>query len=76
VAEEVAGAFSVRLTLTVRVIPPPVTVMVPVLLPTAAVGVLTLTVRVPLFDPDVGLTVSQLALSAAVQLPLDVRVID
>lgn len=75
-AEEVAGAFSVRLTLTVRVIPPPVTVMVPVLLPTAAVAVLILTVRVPLFDPDVGLTVSQLALSAAVQLPLDVRVID
>jgi hypothetical protein len=76
VAEEVAGAFSVRLTLTLRVIPPPVTVMVPVLLPTTAVAVLILTVRVPLFDPDVGLTVSQLALSAAVQLPLDVRVID
>lgn len=75
-AEEVAGAFSVRLTLTLRVIPPPVTVMVPVLLPTTAVAVLILTVRVPLFDPDVGLTVSQLALSAAVQLPLDVRVID
>jgi hypothetical protein len=76
VAEEVAGALSVRLTLTLRVIPPPVTVMVPVLLPTTAVAVLILTVRVPLFDPDVGLTVSQLALSAAVQLPLDVRVID
>ncbi len=50
--------------------------MVPVLFPTAAVAVLTLTVRVPLLNPDVGLTVSQLALSAAVQLPLEVRVID
>ena len=76
VAEDVAGAFSVRGTLTVLVIPPPITVMVAVLLPRLAFAVFTLAVRVPLFEPEVGLTVNQEALALAVHVPLDVTVTD
>lgn len=76
VAEEVAGAFNWSVTVPVLVIPPPLTVMTAVLVPRLAVEVLTLTVMVPLFEPDVGLTVSQEALSLAVQDPFDVTVTD
>ena len=38
-----AGALSVRVTVTVLVIPPPVMVIVPLLVPTVAVAVSTLT---------------------------------
>ena len=76
VAEDVVGAFNVSVTFTVRVMPPPVTVMVAVLLPRLAVEVFTLAVIVPLFEPDVGLTVNHVALSLAVQDPFDVTVSD
>ena len=62
-ADEVAGAFSVSATLTVLVIPPPVTVMV---------AVLMLAVMVPLFEPDDGLSDNQEALSLAVHVWLEV----
>jgi hypothetical protein len=52
--------------------PPPVIVMVPLLVPTVAVVGSTLTVTVPLFDPEAGLTVSQLMASLTLQDPLDV----
>ncbi len=71
-AEEVDGAFSVSVTVTVRVMPPPVIVMVPELVPIVAVVVLTPTDRDPLLDPDVGLTDSQLMPSLTVQEVLDV----
>jgi hypothetical protein len=61
-----------NVTLTVRVRPPPVTVMVPVLVPTAAVAWSTMTVSVPLFEPLAGLTASQLTASVAVHDTLDV----
>ncbi len=66
--------LSVRVTVTVLVRPPPVIVMGPLLVPTVAVAVLTLTVTVPLFEPEVGLTVNQLAFSLTVQEVLDVTV--
>ena len=66
-----AGALSVNVTLTVRVMPPPVTVMVPVLVPTVVVAWSTVTVTVPLFEPLAGLTVSQLRDSATLQDPLE-----
>ena len=66
------GALRVSATLTDLVIPPPVIVMVPVLVPTVAVVVFTLTVTVPLLDPLAGLTVSQLTASLTLQDPLDV----
>ena len=66
------GALRVRVTLTDRVIPPPVIVIVPLLVPTVAVVVSTLTVTVPLLDPVAGLTVSQLMGSLTLQDPLDV----
>jgi hypothetical protein len=46
--------------------------MVALLTPTVAVDVLTLTVMLPLLDPDVGLTVNQLLLSLTLQLVLEV----
>lgn len=76
VAEEVDGAFNVSVTLDVWVIPPLVTVMTAVLVPKLAVEAFTLTVSVPLFEPDVGLTVNQEALSLTVHVPFDVTVID
>ena len=66
----VAARFNV--TFTVRVRPPPLTVMVPVFVPTAAVGVFTVTETVPLFDPVAGLTVSQLTASDTLQVTFDV----
>lgn len=77
VREDVAGAFSVRVTFTVLEIPPPEIVTVPVLFPTIAVDVFTLTVIVPLFEPDDGFTVSQLVfvLLVTVQAPLEATVI-
>ena len=68
----VGAAASVNVTVTVRVIPPPVTVMVSVFGPTTADAVFTLTARVPLFEPADGETVSQPAVLLAVQDVLDV----
>ena len=77
VREDVAGAFSMRVTSTVLEIPPPVIVTVPVLFPTKAVVVFTLTVIVPLFEPDDAFTVSQVvfALLVTVQVPFEVTAI-
>jgi len=47
-------------------------VMVPVLVPTVAVVVSTLTLTVPLLEPLVGLTVSQLTASDRFQATLEV----
>jgi hypothetical protein len=66
------GALSVKATLTVRVRPPPVNVIVPVLLPRLAVAVSTVTVSVPLFEPLAGLTASQLIASLILHETLDV----
>jgi hypothetical protein len=68
----VGAAAREKVTPTVRVRPPPVTVMVPVLVPTVAVAWSTDTVRVPLFEPLAGVTVSQLIASLALQDTLDV----
>ena len=65
-----------RVTLTVPVLPPPVTVMVPVFVPTDALPRLILAVMVLLPVPEVGLRVSQAVLLLAVQLPFDVTVTD
>jgi hypothetical protein len=70
------GALSVNATFTVRVNPPPVTVIVPELLPTVAVAWSTETVTAPLLEPLAGLTVSQLSPSVTLQEPLDVMVKD
>ncbi len=70
------AAVTVRVTLTVLVVPPPLTVMVPLLLPTDALLRLTLAVTVRFPDPDVGLRVSHETLLLAVQLPFDVTVTD
>ena len=72
VAEDVAGALSVRVTFTLRVTPPPVSVMIALFVPTVAVLVFTLTVTLPLLELDVGLTDNQLALSLTVHDVLDV----
>ena len=71
-AEDVAAVFSVSVTVTVRVIPPPVTVIVSVFAPTTAVAVFTLTIRLPLFEPEGGVTVSQPAFLLTVHAVLDV----
>ncbi len=76
VADDVDGALSVRLTPTVLVMPPPVTVIAPLFVPTVAVEVFTLTVTVPLFDPLAGLTVSQPSGSLTVHEPLELMVND
>jgi len=68
------GAVSESVTFTVRVSPPPVIVIVPLLLPTFAVAVSTETVTVPLLEPLAGLTVSQLRASVMLQEPLEVMV--
>ena len=67
IAEDVAGAFNVRVTLIVLVMPPPEMVIVALFVPTVAVLVFTLTVTLPLLDADVGLTVNQLVFSLTVQ---------
>lgn len=67
--DDVFCSFSVRMTFTVLVIPPLVTVMVVELFPLVAVAVLTLTVMVPLLEPDVGLSDNQETLSLALQAP-------
>lgn len=67
-AEEVAGAFNVSVTLAVLVIPPPVTVIVPVWFPIARLAVFTLAVMVPLLEPDAGLSDNQEASSLAVHV--------
>ena len=69
--EELDGAFSVRVTFTVLVVPPLFTVMVVELSPLIAVAVLTLAVMVPLLVPDVGLSDSQEASSLTVQDPFE-----
>src|SRR5687767_240683 len=56
--------------------PPPVTVIVPLLVPTDAVEVFTLMVTVPLFEPLAGLTVSQPSGSLTVHEPLELTVND
>ncbi|OQW31273.1 MAG: hypothetical protein A4E20_14805 [Nitrospira sp. SG-bin2] len=71
VADEVAGTFNVSVTLTVLVIPPPVTVIVAELLPRLAFAVFTLAVIVPLVEPDVGLSDNQVAPSLAVHVWLE-----
>ena len=68
----VCGALRASVTTAVLVIPPPVTVIVALLVPTVAVAVLTLTVTVPLLVAEVGDTVNQLALPVAVHEVLDV----
>ena len=68
----VEAAVNVSVTFTVWVRPPPVTVMVPVLVPTTAVVGSTLTLTVPLFEPLAGLTVSQLTASETLQATFDV----
>lgn len=75
--DTVSGAAeTARVTLTVLVVPPPVTVMVALFVPVAALPRLTLAVIVPLPEPEVGLRVSHEVLLLAVQLPFDVTVID
>jgi hypothetical protein len=70
------AAETVRGTVTVLVAPPPVTVMVALFVPTAALPRLMLAVMAPLPDPDVGLRLSHDALLLAVQFPFDVTVTD
>ena len=72
VADDVDAVLRFNVTPTVLVTPPPVSVMVALLVPTVAVDVFTLTVMLPLFDPDVGLTVNQLLFSVTLQLVLEV----
>ena len=71
-----AAVLSESVTFTVRLSPPPVIVIVPLLLPTLAVAISTETVTVPLLDPLAGLTVSQLSASVTLQEPLEVMVRD
>jgi len=71
-ADEVEAAFSVNATPTVLVMPPPVRVIVAVFVPTRAVAVLMLTVRLPLLEAEAGFTVSQPALSLTLQVVFDV----
>jgi hypothetical protein len=69
-------AETVKVTLTFFTVPPPVTVIVAVCVPTETPPRLMLAERVPFPDPEVGLSVSQAALSLAVQLPFEVTVRD
>jgi len=66
-AEDVDGALSVKATLTVLAIPPPEIVITALFVPAVAVLVFTLTIKLLLLDPEVGLTVNQLAFSLTVQ---------
>lgn len=68
------AAVTVRVTSTALVVPPAVTVMVALFVPTDALSRLTCAEMVPLPDPEVGLKVSQVALSVAVQFPFEVIV--
>jgi len=63
----VAGALNVSVTLIVLVSPPPDIVITALFVPAVAVLVFTLTVKLPLLDPEVGFTVNQLAFSVTVQ---------
>lgn len=65
-----------RVTLTVLVVPPPVTVILPLFVPTDALPRLMLAVMVPLPEPDVGVRVNHDVLLLAVQLPFDVTATD
>ena len=76
VAEDVEGALNVRVTLMVRVIPPPETVIMALFVPTVAVLVFTLTVKLLLLDAEVGFTVNQLAFSLTVQDVFEVTASD
>lgn len=49
-------------------------VTVPALFPTVAEAVFTLTVMVPLLEPDAGVTVSQFTFFVAVHVPFEVTV--
>lgn len=69
------GAATVRVTWTVLVVPPAVTVIAAVFVPTEALSGLTLAEMVPLPEPEVGFNVSQAALSLAVQFPFEVTII-
>lgn len=71
-AEELPDVLRVRVTEIVLAMPPPVIVIVPLLVPTVAVAVFTLTFILPLLDAEVGLTVSQLPLVLTVHDVLDV----
>ena len=70
------AAETVRATLTFLTVPPPVTVMVAVCVPTKTPPRLILAEMVPFPDPEVGFSVSQAALSLAVQLPFELTIID
>ena len=70
-AEELPDVLRVRVTEIVLAMPPPVIVIVPLLVPTVAVAVFTLTFILPLLDAEVGLTVSQLPLVLTVHDVLD-----
>ncbi len=70
------AAETIRVTLTFLTVPPPVTMMAAVCVPTGTSPRLMLAEMVPFPDPEVGLSVSQLALSLAVQLPVELTVID
>ena len=70
------GAETVSVTVTVLVVPPPITVIVALLVPTTAVAKFTLVATVPLPDPEVGLIVSHALLLLAVHVPFEVMVTD
>lgn len=74
VADELDGAFSVRVTVAVLAKPPLVTVMVAELFPWLALAVFTLAVIIPLLVPDIGLSDNQEALPLAVHVPVEFRV--
>ncbi len=74
VADELAGAFSVKLMVAVLVTPPLVTVMVARLFPGLALAVFTLAVITPFLVPDVGLSDSQEASSLAAHEPVELSV--
>ena len=68
----VGGAARFNVTFTVRVRPPPETVIVPLFVPTRALIGSTVTVSEPLFDPVAGLTLSQLSASDTLHVTFDV----
>ncbi len=74
VADELAGAFSIKLTIAVFVTPPLITVIVAGLFPGLALAVFMLAVITPFFGPDVGLSDSQEALSLAVHDSVELSV--
>ena len=68
----VGAAARFNVTFTVRVRPPPETVIVPLFVPTRALIGSTVTVSEPLFKPVAGLTLSQLTASDTLQVTFDV----